>query len=834
MRCVLSLIRKYLWKNKIRSIFLGVSIMISVALMTSLFLTIEDFKNEKTNTRINNFGGDYDGSVYAQNQSSLKRLDDIDMVEEKTLAIILSDDMKIGETHSIQLISFDNNAKSIFNFKLKEGRYPKEKKEIALERWVLNDFNPMAKVGDKIKIKYLIKGNGTSNKIEVEDEFYLVGIFDYIYEFNEYKNLAICYVTEEYAKNILINKGGFNDDNIPCTAYLRLKPKTDIGQAEELLAKDDLSVSIDTYRQDGLKALRIFDVIGKILYTIIAISTMVIIYNMFNASTMARIHEIGMLKAIGMSPKQILWLILGEGLVVGIIFIYIGMIVGNGFYNLSTALITGGNLTFNIFNISGKIVKICYTFGMLSIIIGSISSARKMVNLSAIEGINGCNSCDVKNVRFYDANEIGGTTKKFIWDMSKCNVKRNKFRFIITVSSIVISILLFILANYIVNCQNPAVQFSKAFNVDFILDGNNENPSISQKELNELEAVKGIKSIEPIIATQRYINVTNCKDKLTKDGLQSIYDMAKRAENFKFAVEKGFFYIKAEQYGYEDNKLDKLKSQIKEGTIDVELMKNEPICILVQNLQYHNYTEFKVGDKITLNEKAFKIPVEGQTFTIGAILKNDNYIQSDGKIYSEVILSNEFLRNKLNYKGYSNVKINIENGKDYDKVRDQIHRIVDKNKELTLKDYKEELSKVKKQNFKILSFLFSFVIITAVTSIANIFGVMVMSIMLRKKEFAMLRAVGMSTGEVIRLIFNESLIYLGIGGTIGLGVGVPLTYLFFRLVRQSFMKGMTWDFPILTSLGIVGVVFIICTLVSFVASRRVFEDSIVESIRAVE
>lgn len=808
--------------------------MISVGLITSLMLTIEDFKKEKTINSINRNGGDYDGRLSSQSQELLKKLDNIDIIEEKTITITLSKDMKIGDKHSIQLIGFQSNSHNIFNFKLRQGRYPKDKKEIALESWALSDFNPIPKIGDKVKIKYPISVNKQEDKFENEDEFTLVGVFEHIDELEEYKNLSIGYVTEEYARDIFISKGICNKDNIQYAAYLKLKPRTDIEKAEKIFNEFNCNMNFHYSRQDNFKTLDGFDKFGRILYTIIAISTIVIIYNMFNASIMARTCEIGMLKAIGMTPFQTLWLILGEGIVIGIIFIFLGMLFGSVFYTLSVHLIADGKLNFNIFNLSKQIVRTCYTFGLISIVIGSISSARKMSKLSAIEGINCYNYLEVKNVRYYDSKEVGGTNKKFLWDMSKFNVKRNKFRLIITVSSIIVSILLFMLSNYIVSCENPAVQFKNSFDADFVVDGSYDSPSISLQELEEIKSIKGIKKVEPMIRNKAYVNFTKNKDNLTKEGLQSIYDSANRVDFFNLAIKKGFFYMGALQFGYDDDKLEKLKSEIKEGTIDTELMKKEPICILVQNLEYHDYTDFKVGDKINLTERAYTIPNEGQTFTIGAILKTDNYIQGDGMTYNEVIVSNEFLLNKLKYKGYSKVKVKVENAREYDKVKEEIKRTIDKNQELSIKDYKEEFSKMKKNNFKVLAFLYSFVIITALTSIANVFGVMVMSIILRKKEFAMLRAVGMSTGEVIRLIFNESLIYLGIGGVVGVGSGIPLTYLFFRLVRKGFMKGMIWTFPGWTTAGIIGVISIICLLVSWIASKKIFEESIVDSIRAVE
>lgn len=835
MPCVLSLIRKYLWKNKKRSLFLGLSIMISASIMTSLFLTIEDIKEERRTGYINKFGGDYDGEVSTANQEVLKRLDEMPMIEHKSSSIILSKGIKTTDTHLIQLIGFDNNAPSIFNLKLKDGKYPKDKREIALESWAVSDFNPVPKIGDKIKLKYTLKLNKQDPDIEMEDEFTLVGIFDHIYEFDKYKNISIGYVTEEYANDILVSKGAYKDDNIPHIVYMRLKPETNLEQAKSIFDKDEVFYAkFDSYRQEALHVLRVFDVIGKILYTIIAISTIIVIYNMFSASSMARTPEIGMLKAVGMSPTQILWLILGEGLVIGVIFIFVGILVGCGFYNLSVSLILGQSFSFNIFSISSECIKTCYIFGMSSVLLGSISSARRMSKLSAIEGINCYNYLDVKNVRFYDSKEIGGTTKKFLWDMSRFNVKRNKLRFIITVSSIVVSILLFVLSNYLVSISNPVVQFNKAFNCDFKVEGDNENPSISQGELDKIKNIKGVKVVEPAIRSKRFVNFTNCKDKVTKEGLETIYELSKRAINYKNAIDKNYFYMNAIQYGYEKSYLEKLKSEIKEGKIDIDLMEKEPVCILVQNFDYYDYTKFKVGDKINITDRTYMEPNKGHIFTIGAILKTDNYIQSDGMTYNEVILSNEYLRKNLNYNRYSSIKINVENKNDYDKVKEEIQKIINDNEDLTLKGYREELSKIKKNSFKLLAFLYSFIIITAITSIANIFAVMVMSVTLRKKEFAMLRAVGMSRGEVLKLIFNESSIYLASGGILGLGLGISLSYLLFIIIRKNLLKGMEWSFPGLTTLGIVGVVSIICLMVSFVASRKIFEDSVVDSIRAID
>lgn len=644
-------------------------------------------------------------------------------------------------------------------------------------------------------------------------------------------------MSKNYAENMLITKGEYKKEDILHLIYIKAKENTNIKDTKELFLQYNSFANDNYIRQLLLKGLKTWDKIGFILYFIVTITSTVIIYNMFNGSTMLRTQEIGMLKALGMTPKQVKWLIIGEGILLGVIFIFLGILLGGFFYKFSLSIISGTTFKYALSDIPKKAIKMSYIFGILSVIIGSIASVNKISKMSSIDALNCVNYLDIESIRFKDNEEIGGTTPKFLWDISLCNIRRNKGRFIITTTSIIISVVLFMFINYIMNSQDPSYGFKESFGGDFKIETTNlkYNP-IKDQQIDSLKNICGEDFINESIRNSGWIYLTESRDKITKECIADFQDKANRFDFYKEANKKGQIYNTVTELGYNRRELEKLNSKIKEGKIYLDLMEKEPICILVQNLMYNNFTNFKVGDKITISKGVYSNLINDNAkleVTIGAILNNKEYIPKDNSIYTEVIMSDTMLKKYLDIDGYSTVEINLNNRDDYMKVKKDITNDIKNDRTLILKDYKEELAKTKEQYFKVEIFFYSF-IITSLSSITNIFGIMRTSMALRKKEFAVFRAVGMSNSELKKLIMNESLIYGGVGSIIGVTLGTLLSYLFFIGTGKVFMPGMIWKFPCITILCVFLVVAISCVTAALTSSRKVFKDSIVNAIRAIE
>lgn len=134
---------------------------------------------------------------------------------------------------------------------------------------------------------------------------------------------------------------------------------------------------------------QVFDLLSKFLMGIGAISLVVAgvsILNIMLMSTMERTKEIGVMKAIGASKREILTLFLVESLILGII----GSAVGGG---LSLAVGYAGNLVFlqdgsYLFNFKTlESMAIGISFGLLVSLAGGLYPAYKAAKLNPLDAL---------------------------------------------------------------------------------------------------------------------------------------------------------------------------------------------------------------------------------------------------------------------------------------------------------------------------------------------------------------------------------------------------------------------------------------------------------------
>lgn len=92
-------------------------------------------------------------------------------------------------------------------------------------------------------------------------------------------------------------------------------------------------------------------------------------------------------------------------------------------------------------------------------------------------------------------------------------------------------------------------------------------------------------------------------------------------------------------------------------------------------------------------------------------------------------------------------------------------------------DYRREHN----MSLLIAIFLYGFIIVIALIGITNIFNTVTTNMELRSREFAMLRAVGMTGREFNRMVYLESILYGVKALCIGIPLGCVLSYLLYRI-----------------------------------------------------
>ena len=126
-------------------------------------------------------------------------------------------------------------------------------------------------------------------------------------------------------------------------------------------------------------------------------------------------------------------------------------------------------------------------------------------------------------------------------------------------------------------------------------------------------------------------------------------------------------------------------------------------------------------------------------------------------------------------------------------------------------------------------FCYGFIALISLVGIANIFNTLSTSIALRRKEFAMLRSVGMSPKSFAKMIRFESLFY----GFKAVLYGVPLAFLVMLLFWGVLMQNVQVAFFVPWVHLICGVVaiFLIVAISMLYSSSKIKKENILEALR---
>ncbi|WP_035292875.1 FtsX-like permease family protein [Clostridium sp. KNHs214] len=836
MKSFWGLIPKYLIKNKKRNFFVAVGIMLSISLIVSLSLVIRSLKKSAYERSVDESGGVYDNMFFTSDKKSLDKLVKDPLVNKISISCKLGEYKVPNSEYIVKVNGYDENIREILNFKLIEGNFPKKNNEIAIQDWVLNAMPKKYKVGDKIKLNLAV---GNSENSNIEKEFIISGIFSY--KFNNYllKNIAVAYVPRSYAESIVPL------EEISYEGYFTIKPNEPIEKSCNSLAFRDeykrIKFNLNISKMFLFKCYKIIDSISIILYAVISIVASVIIYNIFNMSITERTREFGMLRAVGASPGKIKILVLGEGVILGCIFIPLGIVIGNFITRSITVLIAGYKDMWGIMSIPKEGIIASFIVGFLSIVFGSYFPAKKASKISPIEAINSNNNLKLKGQKIkgnLQDNSIISKKFGFTLNMARLNLNRNKKKFITTVISLSISIIMFMIVSYLINSCDFVKNIERRMEGDFVISTalKDSNYTLSDEDVEYIESIKGVDKVNKEKKLTCSMEVP--EKVITDEGFKFLAERSKLNAKIAYDFSKQIYYFDTEVKGLTQEQLNSTKKHLIKGKIDEEELQDKSLAILAQNLNYSKHTKLNVGDKIKLNYYIYdkqKESLESNTkiFTIGAILK-DNYKTDDFQIHNVLIISNKIFEKYLKNKDYQKIKIILGKNANYEEIEKKLKNKYKSHREVTVESYKEEIEKAKKSSLKFLLIMYSFVAVVAIVSITNLINIMSMNIILRKREIGMMRAIGLGEDEVKRMIREEGIFY-GIASAFwGAIMGTIFTYIIFLISRRILIAGMTWSFPIGTIVLVILVTVGVCILASINASRRVFSSSIVDSIRMQE
>ena len=99
----------------------------------------------------------------------------------------------------------------------------------------------------------------------------------------------------------------------------------------------------------------------------------------------------------------------------------------------------------------------------------------------------------------------------------------------------------------------------------------------------------------------------------------------------------------------------------------------------------------------------------------------------------------------------------------------------------------------------------------------------------RAKEFATLESLGMTSGQIKKVLVREGLGYGGLSILLSLVAGLPLSYLVFQSVT---VYDIEYSLPVLYNLILFAAIIAVCVVVPPVIYQMTQKDSVIERLRA--
>lgn len=859
----------YLKMNKKRTIVTIIGIILSGAMITAVATLAVSFQRFMLDVEIG-YDGAWDAyfkEVKTEDIGTIKndkRFSDIMIMSKVGMA-----ENKYSNDEFLYVKAYDSNALENMKIKLIEGRLPENENEIVLSKTFFDGKENEPKIGDTITLdigKRMSDGYELISQEKEENEIFV-------------KEKTVTYLvcgkidrpdfetgTDNYTAGVTLLK----DERLITSetvdvGVISKKAKNIYKDTEEIADKLGLyeiskintkvyNIKYNTYvlaykgvnNNTGFNEM-LYTVCG-ILIAVIMVGSILVIYNSFAISVSERKKQFGMLSSVGATKKQIKKSVICEGAILGIIGIPVGILSGIG----------GIGITLNVVNsllkpmireeavnwslqlvVSWQAVLIAVLLIALTIYLSVVIPAKRASKISPIEAIRGNKEIQIKGKKLRTPkfiNKIFGAQG----EMALKNLKRSRKKYRTTVISLMISIVLFISVSGFVgymyggfDAMYDSVDYD--YSIGIYKNYSEESKLATEKAKSQIENSKNIDKLT--IYDSVYANSIIPKNKLDSK-MEKVMEEKNSIKDYISDYE--------DTYHIGINIISLNDKQMKEylGKVGVDKLEdNEAILINYVNLlktsqiegDVTNYKEnemFEVetygienngNNEITFGENSNKVQYKLAKVTdkMPFGIRNTDYLKL-------ILVVNENAMNNLGDDIYTRMIFTAKNETELKEELDNLKKDMG-NISLNIQNVKEEIQSQRNLKLIINIFLYGFIALISAIGIANIFNTISTNLNLRRREFAMLKSIGMTDKEFKKMLDLECFFYGTKALLFGLPIGIGICY----LINQGFGNLIAFAFTlpwgsIITSIIAVYLVVFVTMLYS---SNKIKKENIIDVLR---
>ncbi|WP_214481768.1 ABC transporter permease [Bacillus sp. SM2101] len=864
MNIINKLTLRHLKKNKRRTIVTIIGIVISVAMVTAAATLTTSFISALQKNAMEQTGEWH--VVY--NDVNKDQIESIKLDENiKAMSLgnevgtVLLEGAENTSKPYLFVKEYNEQAYNQFPFQLLAGRFPKSDNEVVISKDLVANTGGKYEVGDQITLEIgerYVTGESASEPLDHMVPLQRAnGVNIETLKNTQIKPYTIVGEIESPSWESTLSTPGYMiisylDENLlpsnkTVDAYLALdKVSQSLYDTSSSLAKknniDADKIQYNThllgyYGVTGLGNLRLTILASEfIIIAVIVAGSVALIYNAFTISFAERARYLGMLSSVGATKIQKRNSVLFEAAIVGFISIPIGIIIG-----LIGVMITLSIINTYIqqsLNIGEKLLTLTVTpmsmlvaigVSLITIFISCYLPARKASKVSAIDAIR--QTQDVKLTgKEIKTSKIVRNLFGIQAEIGLKNVKRNKRRYQVTIFSFVVSIILFITVSFFTDHLQKSIELSQRnVNYDIQITTRNEDTTML-KPLSTLDNVTSA-SIVKTMHLYSWIDDNIVPDDSKKwIGPTSKKEGGKILYNVDVNVLDEDSYIKyAKSINVDPEKL-KTSDQLNVILIDTFKHIDEKTQQIIEEKSIYAQPEMK----ISLIDKVFGTGKQaGETFinSVQIAAVTDQYPMGDINIdflEFEIVIPESLVEQLFptNYVQGFFTDLYLTSS-DPMQTYTEIEELNDAN--FTIYSSHVERKQNKQLMLLIKAFSYGFTILITVISVANIFNTISTSIALRKREFAMLKSIGMTSKEFNKMINYESFFY----GIKSLLYGLPISIVIIYAIHRAMLNTIKLEFsiPWADMIIVIIAIFLIVVVSMLYSSTKVKKDNIIDELK---
>lgn len=857
-KCIIKLAQRNFINSKARNVIAVLAMILTTVLFTTLITT--------------GLGAYESIQITLQKQKGSKADADLRYMTERQFTKLASDERislcgmrrPIGflsnvNAHNIELDYMDSIEQEMTFSAPTFGAAPNEENEIATTDRALESLGIEPAIGEKVEIEFQLRGQTYKYEMIVSgwweasnSQISIMLVSDKFMQANEELFPYTFEMDREYAGTYFADVVFRNNTNMENQLHEII---SDIGgNSENTDAENYIASAINQVTNPEMSAPVVL--VALIFSLLFIFAGYLLIYNIFEISVLQEVQRYGMLKTIGTTQNQIRLLVRVQALWLVIMALPCGLFFG---YLLGKTILPFViNFIANEYsNLSIEVSPnpVIFIVASLFTIFTVFISIKKPINIAA--GISPMEALRYSGKRGM-LNGAKHTKKISLWRLASSNVKRNKKRSIFIVISMTLCCMLLNSTIIIVNSIDieKAIRGQCAADV-VIANGNTFNNTkgyTHHSDSLDEEIVEAVKE-------KFDIKDEGLIYKNTLDNMDVTFDYGIKFNQNEIVEENGRMYIikgmdrvplgynnrpVCNVYGCNENviqrcdfikiaddlSISELYEKLESGNYVIEAVTKK------QNQTQINMSSFQceIGQKISIytkgkNEKEVEViaqmGVSPTEYEVPNVTTGMATVGGDGPLF---YFSERIFKEIYEEPSLMSFSFNVDPeflATTTDQLEELAEQSMGKIGCSTIVILKNSMNGIKNTIYIIGVFIGT---ILGITGFINFINLMITNIITRKKEYAIMQSVGMTTRQIKKLIMNEGFYYALFSSIFGIVLSIVLGGTMIKVVCDSiwFMtyKLVLWPAILLSALTIV-----LAGTIPVILFNSFDKESIVEKLR---